>query len=125
MKILYICNEYPPHLHGGIGSFTRDIAEAMYQKGHEVVVWGVYPELDYCKEECINGVRVYRLKGRKDSGRFNAFLYRYEFYRQLKRFLNKRHFDIVECQEWRGLLPLGLNHPGFIVRLHGAAFFFD
>lgn len=125
MKILYICNEYPPHLHGGIGSFTRDIAEAMCQKGHEVAVWGIYPELDYCKEECINGVRVYRLQGRKDSGRLNAFLYRYELYSQLKRFLRKRHFDIIECQEWRGLLPLGLHHPGFVVRLHGAAVFFD
>lgn len=125
MRILYICNEYPPYLHGGIGSFTRDIAEAMVIAGHEVEVWGMYEDLDCCSEEWIRGVRVFRLKSRRDAGRWNALLFRFELHKKLKSFLNRRRFDIIECQEWRGLLPLGVSHDRFVVRLHGSALFFD
>lgn len=125
MRILYICNEYPPHLHGGIGSFTRDIAEAMVNAGHQVDVWGMYEDLDACREEWIRGVRVFRTRSRKDAGRWDAVLFRYELYRKLKRFLQHRSFDIIECQEWRGLLPFGIQHDRFVVRLHGSALFFD
>lgn len=125
MKILYICNEYPPSLHGGIGSFTRDIAESMCNAGHEVFVWGIYAQLLSNTIETINGVKVYREMGRKDGGRLNSIIYRYEFRNKLNGFLDQHTFDIIECQEWNGLLPLGLKHKGFVVRLHGAAIFFD
>ncbi len=125
MKILYICNEYPPHLHGGIGSFTRDIAETMFNAGHEVHIWGIYPNLKESIFEIINGVKVFREIGIADGGRFNFIIYRYQFQKKLYRFLRQYQFDIVECQEWTGLLPFGLKHKGYVVRLHGAAIFFD
>jgi glycogen(starch) synthase len=41
MKILYICNEYPPFVHGGIGTFVRDLAEIMHKDGNQVFIWGL------------------------------------------------------------------------------------
>ena len=125
MKILYICNEYPPHIHGGIGSFTRDIAETMLMAGHDVQVWGIYPNMKERISEIINGVKVSREIGIADGGRLNSIVYRYQFQKKLNIFLDKNQFDIIECNEWTGLLPFGLNHKGYVVRLHGAAIFFD
>ncbi len=125
MRILYICNEYPPFLHGGIGSFTRDIAEAMLIKGHEVSVWGIYPKIEEKIEESIRGVKVIREIGFNDGGRFNSIFYRIYFQFKLQKFLKAHKFDVIECQEWLGILPFGVNHKGFVVRLHGAAIFFD
>lgn len=125
MRILYICNEYPPHVHGGIGSFTRDIAESMHQKGQHVEVWGMYDNISEDSHEMQNDILVHRIKGRKESGRLGTLAYRRNFTKQLQQFLKTNAFDVVECQEWLGLLPFGLKHPGLVVRLHGASIFFD
>ena len=125
MKILYICNEYPPQVHGGIGSFMRDIAESMSQHSQHVEVWGVYHNIEKDTKEYQNGVLVHRIKGNANTGRLNSIKFRLEFLNKLKQFIKENQFDIIEIQEWKGLLPFGLNHSGFVVRLHGAAIFFD
>ncbi|CAN5669126.1 hypothetical protein BH11BAC3_BH11BAC3_19340 [soil metagenome] len=125
MKILYICNEYPPYKHGGIGSFTRDIAEGLASNGQDVTVWGLYNTTETLIEEVINGVHVFRNPYKPIKSRFQQLHFIYQLNNQLKQFLKLHNFDIVECQEWQGLLPFGLNHPGYVVRLHGAAVFFD
>lgn len=46
MHICFLCNEYPPGKHGGIGSLTQSLARAMSGRGHQVTVIGIYaPEL--------------------------------------------------------------------------------
>jgi glycosyltransferase involved in cell wall biosynthesis len=126
MKILYICNEYPPYQYGGIGTFTRDIAEVMQANGHEVFVWGMYQNLkENIVFEEINGVKIVRQKRNNPLSRLDQISYRYQFQKQLKKFIKNKNFDIIECQEWQGLIPFGLKHKGFVVRLHGAAIFFD
>ena len=125
MRILFICNEYPPHKHGGIGSFTRDIAEGLAANGQQVTVWGLYDVVKTLTIENINGVKVVRNNYKPINSRFNQLHFIFHLNRKLKGFLKKNDFDIIECQEWQGLLPFGLNHPGYVVRLHGAAIFFD
>ncbi len=125
MKILYICNEYPPYVHGGIGSFTRDIAESMHQSGQHVEVWGMYDNINLDSHEIQNDILIHRIKGKKVRGRIGTLSYRRNFQKKLQKFLKDHPFDIVECQEWLGLLPFGIKHPGFVVRLHGASIFFD
>jgi glycosyltransferase involved in cell wall biosynthesis len=125
MKILYICNEYPPVVHGGIGSFTRDIAEAMTNIGVQVEVWGIYENINSDSREVRNGIVIHRIKAKRYKGRVSSLLFRRNFKKRLNLFLKENTFDIVECQEWLGLLPFGLNHKGFVVRLHGASIFFD
>ena len=125
MKILYICNEYPPYIHGGIGSFTRDIAEGLSSNGQDVTVWGLYSTAETLIKETLNGVNVYRNPYKPIKSRFQQLHFIYRLNIQLNQFLSKYHFDIIECPEWQGLLPFGLKHPGYVVRLHGAAVFFD
>ncbi|RYD58740.1 MAG: glycosyltransferase family 1 protein [Sphingobacteriales bacterium] len=63
MNILYLCDEYPPGRHGGIGSAVRLLAREMVKKGHSVVVAGFYDwsygGADYFEDE---GVKVYRFR---------------------------------------------------------------
>ncbi|WPV02476.1 glycosyltransferase family 4 protein [Mucilaginibacter sp. cycad4] len=42
MNILYLCDEYPPGPHGGIGTYVRLIAGQMVKLGHKVIVAGLY-----------------------------------------------------------------------------------
>ena len=125
MKILFICNEYPPQKHGGIGSYTRDIAEGLAANGQQVTVWGLYDNTKILITENINGVKVFRNAYKPIKSRLSQLHFIFKLNRKLKIFLKKNNFDIIECQEWKGLLPFGLNHPGYVVRLHGAAIFFD
>lgn len=72
MNILYICDEYPPGRHGGIGTAVQLLARQMANLGHKVVVagyydWG-YKGLD---EFTDHGVKVYRFRRRLSSGLFS------------------------------------------------------
>ncbi len=63
MNILYLCDEYPPGRHGGIGSVVRLMARTMSAMGHSVVVAGLY-DWGYGGEDYFedNGVKVYRYR---------------------------------------------------------------
>ena len=43
MKVCFVCSEYPPSVHGGIGTYTAVLGQALRRRGHEVRVIGVYP----------------------------------------------------------------------------------
>src|SRR5580693_6450239 len=60
MKILVISTLYPPHVIGGAEKAAAMLAEAMVDKGLDVVVISLHPEAEERVEER-NGVRVYRL----------------------------------------------------------------
>ena len=60
MHICFICNEYPPGRHGGVGSFTQTLGRALAAKGERVTVAGVYP-ISREKREDDEGVSVIRL----------------------------------------------------------------
>lgn len=63
MNILYLCDEYPPGRHGGIGTLVRLLARQMVMQGHNVVVAGLYgPGYGGANEFIDNGVRVYRFR---------------------------------------------------------------
>jgi glycogen(starch) synthase len=63
MNILYLCDEYPPGKHGGIGTYVRLIARQMVKLGHNVIVAGLYGP-GYGGENEFNdeGVTVYRFR---------------------------------------------------------------
>ena len=58
MKLAYVCMEYPPASHGGIGTFLQTIAHAMSRAGHTVTVV-VLGEQDAERND--QGVRVVTL----------------------------------------------------------------
>ncbi|MCR8559991.1 glycosyltransferase family 4 protein [Mucilaginibacter sp. BJC16-A38] len=63
MNILYLCDEYPPGKHGGIGTSVRMLARQMVKLGHHVIVAGLYaPGYGGADEFEDDGVKVYRFR---------------------------------------------------------------
>lgn len=121
MKLCFICCEYPPGPHGGIGSFYQSLARSMVAKGHIVHVIGVYSH-DYpapdVEEDC--GVHVRRL--REPRTRFIGWIYvRIRLYLEIRRLINHGGIDLVEVPDyggWCGGWPI-LPVPR-VVRTHGS-----
>lgn len=71
MNILYLCDEYPPGRHGGIGTVVQILARELAKQGHHVVVAGFY-DWGYGGEDEFedNGVKVYRFRRTLSSNIF-------------------------------------------------------
>ena len=123
MKIIYICNEYPPGYLGGIGSFTHTLATGMFQQGHQVSVVGSYSRLLAAHSETVDGVRVIRLPGANSSG-WNNLLSAYHFNRYIYTLVQEGSVDLIEGSEasyW--LYPFKKPHAR-IIRMHGGHTYF-
>lgn len=124
MKICFICYEYPPGLHGGVGTFTQVMARALVRAGHEVRVAGVYPAAyaapDYEEDQ---GVRVWRL--RESGARLAWIPARYRLFRLIRRWVRRGETEIVEtpdCYGWYAgwpRMPIPL-----VARAHGSLTYF-
>ena len=68
MNILYLCDEYPPGRHGGIGTSVQLLARQIAKAGHKVIVAGLYmPGYGGADEFEDEGVKVYRFRGMFDG----------------------------------------------------------
>ena len=144
MNILYLCDEYPPCQHGGIGSVTQNLARELVLKGHHVYVCGFYPYYRTAStfEEDF-GVLVYRhFYGNRLLLKFSRHKYfgrsvnirgKFNFYtRFLKEFIQKNKIDIVEIPDFNEVFrytgPRFINYPDFgipsVIKLHGNFSFF-
>jgi glycosyltransferase involved in cell wall biosynthesis len=124
LKIGYICPEYPPLTHGGVGSFTQDLARALARAGHEVRVAGVYSstcaEREYEEDA---GVRVWRIP--TPVGRFGWVRARYQQYRLVSGWIREGAVDLVESPDaygWFAGWP-ALAVP-LVLRAHGSLRFY-
>ncbi|MEW6577691.1 MAG: glycosyltransferase family 4 protein [Chloroflexota bacterium] len=101
MKVCFVCNEYPPGPHGGIGTFTQVLGRALVRAGHEVRVVGHYspnyPGPDYEEDQ---GVRVWRLRGPTSRGRW--IWARYRLFRYIARWAKAGEIDLVEVPDYQG-----------------------
>jgi len=120
------CYEYPPCKHGGVGSFTKDLAESLVKEGYKVTVFGFYFDfvlkLDNRIDETINGVNIIRLPQYKkfSNSRLNFIFSRIKLYNIIKELHKSDPFDIIESPEGSGWLPLGTPFGiPLITRLHG------
>ena len=126
MHIGFICHEYPPCNHGGIGSFMKDLAEAVYEQGHDVTVIGYYItsvlKLNTIIDEVINGIRIIRYPHfqKFSSIPLNTLYLRYDLYKKIKGFHKEKEFDVIESPGGSGWLPFGVpNNIPLVTRLHG------
>lgn len=129
MNILFVCNEYPPSPHGGIGTFVRTLAGQLVAQGNTVTVAGYAPGLQADSLKDDRGVRVYRLAdpyrrfGPVKAGRYAVDLLdlprRLYLSRRVDQIAALEHSDLVESYDWSG--PLGRKPCApLVVRLHGA-----
>lgn len=124
MRICFLCNEYPPGPHGGLGTLARLLGRALVRAGHEVRVAGVYPAdfagLPYAVDE---GVRVWRLRG--GSSRPAKTLARRRLYRMVRSWIRDGKIDLVEAPDWEGWVAGWPRLPVPVVaRLNGSVAYF-
>ena len=132
MHIGLVCSEYPPAVHGGIGTFTRDLARGLAAKGHAVSVVGVYQpqqlRIETLVEEFDGAVRVVRIPSSPSwiPGRFRLLLDRWRLTRWFRKDHSRRGYDVVEAPEWGAdLLFGGPSGVPTVNRIHGGHLFFD
>lgn len=124
MRIAFVCGEYPPGPHGGIGTMTRLLGRSLTEGGHEVRVVGIYPRRypasDYEEDE---GVRVWRL--REPDYRLGWIPARRALFRMIEEWSASREIDIVEAPDYQGYTAGWPSLPvPVVVRLHGSTTYF-
>lgn len=123
MNIVFLCSEYPPAVTGGIGTFTRGLAEALASRGNEVHVVGLY-EADATVREHVNKVHVVRLAAVR--GRMALIANRVRIWRELRRIHRTAgRIDILEAPDFEGVATgLPRCSRARVVRLHGSHRYF-
>ncbi len=125
MNILFICDEYPPGQHGGIGTMVQVLGRELVRQGHSVVVVGLYPfyygQKDY---EVDQGVEVYRLRYGMNFGTKNKnFFYKVigkmpnwirrnlngksafnKYIQKIHQIIDEKRIDIIEIPDWNSFV---------------------
>lgn len=124
MNILYICHEYPPAKHGGIGSFVQSISKNLTNAGHNVFVIGFCNEPEYIGASDIDGVYVERIAPLKRfplSWRID----RKTLEKRVRKLVQEKNIDIIEVTDYVvdnstwGKMPVPV-----VMRLHGSQIYF-
>jgi glycosyltransferase involved in cell wall biosynthesis len=124
MRLCFVCGEYPPGPHGGIGTVTATLARALVREGHGVRVIGScrgdYPGPDRANDQ---GVDVWRL--REPPGRFGWARARMRLFATLAGWSRRGELDLVETPDYAGNAaywpPLAVP---VVVRVHGSVSYF-
>ena len=120
MRICFLCEGYPPAGHGGIGTFTQNLARALVRAGHQVrVLAKMSRNVAGTAYEEDEGVRVWRRP--RSTQLLSRARERYDMFRTIARWSETGKIEVVEvpdCAGWIAGWPL-LTVP-VIVRLHGS-----
>ena len=102
MNLCFVCNEYPPGPHGGIGTCTQVLGHALVAAGHSARVIGYYPP-DYPAPdyEDDHGVRVWRLRG--TTSPVQQVRGRIRLFRQIRQWARAGEIDLVEVPDYQGM----------------------
>ncbi len=125
MKICFVCGEYPPARHGGIGSVTQVLGRALAAAGHEVRSVGLYlpREAETGAAESDRGVAVRRIP--MPQGRLGWTRGRKRLFETVARWARRGEIDVVEVPDWEGYAagwpPLRVP---VVARLHGSSSYF-
>ncbi|MGH9942305.1 MAG: glycosyltransferase family 4 protein [Pyrinomonadaceae bacterium] len=123
MHVCFLCHEYPPAPHGGVGSFVRTMARALAARGHRVSVVGLNKIAERVEEDD-QGVRVIRLPRSPLPGA-GFVVHRARLRRALLGLHRETPIDVLEGTEaGLALLPKTFPAPR-LIRMHGGHHFFS
>ncbi|REJ80111.1 MAG: glycosyltransferase family 1 protein [Acidobacteria bacterium] len=132
LHVVYLCGEYPPAPHGGIGTFTRMLARRLVAAGQRVTVLGIEAGREHDAREDDEGVVVRRLAAARTRPRIPQHALRLR--RALREIDAERPIDLIEGAENGHALALpgsstrsgpGGDEPwSRVVRMHGGHRFF-
>lgn len=118
MKIAFITEVYPPETaKGGIGTYTKELAEELASRGHEV---HVFSRGEQTSRKEINDVNVHRKSFSKIRRVVDMFRFSYWAARNIR----ENDFDIVEAPNYRsqGIFVPYLVNSKYVVRLSTPSF---
>jgi len=122
MKICFLCNEYPPGPHGGIGTFVQIMGRALVRAGHAVRVVGAYAQAAPPRADD-QGVDVWRQA--VPQHRLGWALARGRLYRTVAQWCREGAVDLVEVPDYEGWAAAWPALPcPLVVRLHGSSTYF-
>lgn len=124
MHLLYLCEEYPPPVTGGIGQVVKLLAEGLAARGHQATVVGQY-WVGERQEYEQHGVTVIKLpRPKKNKLTRNDLVRRWLLARDVRHLVRERNVDIVESPSFMGdgafLKPLVARRAHHVLRVHGA-----
>ena len=124
MKVCYVCCEYPPAIHGGIGAVIQSTSRALVKSGHQVRVIGLYPPTEDAPEhEDDQGVQVWRL--RSSNRPLSWIPERYRLFKMVQEWAKNGDIDVVEVPDWEGhVMGWPRLEVPVVVRLHGSITYF-
>lgn len=122
MHVCFLCNEYPPAKHGGIGSFVQTLSRELVKLGHRVCTVGVYP-IEREVEEDDQGVRVVRLAQGRIPG-LRVAENRVRVQGKLNEIHAAQPIDVVEGSERSFFLVSRRFAVPKIIRMHGGYCYF-
>lgn len=124
LRICFVCNEYPPFRHGGIGTMTQVLGRALVAAGHSVRVVGLYEaEQSACVRESDQGVEIWRIQ--RPLRRGGWIWGRRSLYLTIREWSVRGEIDIVEVPDWEGMAAGWPSLPvPVLARLNGSAAFF-
>jgi glycosyltransferase involved in cell wall biosynthesis len=125
MKVCFICAEYPPSPHGGIGTATQSLARELVRTGHKVRVIGIRERSDTASEQEVDcGVEILRLPppARRRVGWLRS---RYALYKEVAAAVRRGEVDLVEAPDFEGWTAgwRRLQVP-VVIRLQGSVSYF-
>jgi L-malate glycosyltransferase len=123
MQIMFVCNEYPPASHGGIGIMVKTLAIELVKLGCHVSVIGYNGALDTDYQFDDYGVQIYWLakpRAINENKILREFQLRYYLTKKMLAFEKKLQPQIIESFDWSGPLLARPKRAKFIVRMHGA-----
>jgi glycosyltransferase involved in cell wall biosynthesis len=123
MHVCFLCNEYPPGQHGGIGSFTQTLGRRLVREGCRVTVLGFYPVASV-RQEDDQGVEVRRLAHTRLRGA-SFWIHGLRLRTELCRLAAAGPLEIVDGPE-NAFAAVPPAAPGCkIIRIHGGHYFFS
>jgi glycosyltransferase involved in cell wall biosynthesis len=117
MHILYICDEYPPTVAGGIGTAVAVLARGMVRRGHRVSVLGLYN--GPLRIENDEGVIVQRLPAPRLHRTLYWLLSRWQIRAALRKLNAETPIDIIEWPDWDGQYLFGIRGVTDVLKVHG------
>lgn len=125
MHIAYITPEYPSGFYkgnvGGIGTFTKNLAEQLVQQQHQVTVF-VHSQLA-TKVLQEHGVTVHLVQKKAVKG-ITWYTNRRHFKNYVNTIITQEQIDIIEAPEWTGFTAFMKFNCPLIMRLHGSDTYF-
>jgi glycosyltransferase involved in cell wall biosynthesis len=122
MHICFLCSEYPPFPHGGVGSFTQTLARGLASAGQRVSVVGTYSirEKQVSEED---GVHIFRLPASRIP-KTGFLLHRLRLWRQIKTIHQHCPIDLLEGPELSFAFMPRQYFTRRVIRMHGGHYFF-